>query len=706
MTEPLVGTTLDRDGSASHSGFIDIIDLLRGVRGWAVNLADPQDPVLLQLCIGHQIAAETLASGERSDISDKLGMPALAAFTFGPEAMVALHEFLNDPDDVLSVRVAATGHHLSTAEKRPSAGDILAWLRARAVPETAASTQAELSALLESLQAGAAAIGRVALRPLPESLQGYLESVAVEASGQVWFMGWMKRGHVQEFSAVVEERGKYPAAVAVVSYAREDLPAEACGVIGLIASAWRPSSASHGINLFFGANGRFHLRSHDPLRILTAGELMSEYEGIRDRCFGDGRATTLQRMLTATENWLPTRNAGQWYGTETSIDRVLLVPGLGCLVEGWVVSPMKRIETLRLRVGASVMSAHPDNLYWKPRLDLLEAFPGSERMVRRAGFVGLFTGDAEPEDFADPMLKIVFHGGESANWSVPPRAFRRLGHSASVEDALMFFPALQDEAFFPAFAQAAIRAERGAMNPIVTISLARSRRAVVVVLPEDRCDTFLLFEEVAQQCRTGGGIEALTFIAAARSNRSDALWLFREFQATQGNPRGIACSLLVIDDASQAFDLLPEILRQIGASRFLFIGAGVFLTEAGWKQAQEALAPGNTDLVFFGIEAEAHERRDAAGGATARCFAWSSGNFARWSLAAPAFMGGFYKDNALLLSGASQVVHTDAARATRGQSMTRIREAVNESVYAGARPASPGHFPRLRSPATSLAGAA
>ena len=684
----LVGTELDSSGLASHGGFVDLIDSARGVRGWAVNLIDPLDPVRLQLCIGGQVVAETLASGERADISAKLGRPARAGFAFDAAVMAMLPDFLDDTDDVLTVRVAETGQHLSSAERPPTAGEILARLRAEAVPETRSST-ADMEYLLDELQAGAAPLTELGLRPLPENQQGYIETIATDSAGQVWFMGWMKRGHVQEFSAVVVDRRKYPAAVAVMSYLRDDLPPDCCGVVGLISSPWRPTSASHDLHLFFGSNGRFHLRSHDPLRIVTSSELVAEYEGVRERCLGDGRSIALQRMLTALENWLPTRSAGQWYATETSIDRVLLVPGLGCLVEGWVISPMKRIEALRLRVGASVMSAHPDSLYWKPRRDLLGAFPGGERMVERAGFVGLFAGDAEPEDFADPVLKVIFQGGSSANWTVAAKAFRRLGHSASVEDALLFFPALQEEVFFPRFAAASIRAERGAMNPPVPISVTRSRRAMVFVLPEDRSDTFLLFEEVAQQCRkqaakSGNQVEALAFIAASRSNRSDALWLFREFQTAYGLPRDIACSLLVIDDVAQAFDLLPDILRELGANRFFFAGNSVFLNDTGWERVHQALAQGASDLVFFGLETDAFERRSSGGGVSARCFAWSAGPFARWSLTAPAFMGGFYQDNALRQTAAAQTVHHDAARATRTPIPTRIQEAVNASVYASA----------------------
>ncbi len=680
----VVGTELDRSGHTSHSGFIDLIDTRTGVRGWAVNLADPTEPVRLQLCIGGRTVAETLATGERPDISAGLGVKAQAAFHFDAAAMQALGDFIDDPGDVLSVRLAATGQYLSYKNRPVTGADILAHAAPEAPPPSARHGSAELHLLLDELQAHAGSLTTQALRPLPEALQGYIETVALTSSGQVWFMGWMQRGHLQEFSAVVVEQRKYPAAVAVMSYLRDDLPAEACGVVGVIATSWRPNSASRDVHLFFGGDGRYFMKSHDPLRLLPSGELAAEYEGVRDRCLGDGRAIALQRALASLESWQPSRTETQWFGTETSIDRVLVVPGLGCFVEGWVISPIKRVETLRLRVGAAILSAHPDSLYWKPRRDLLAAFPGSERLAERAGFVGLFTGEAEPDDFADPVLKVVFEGGSSANWPVAARAFRRLGHSASVEDALMFFPALQEETFFPRFALAAIEAERGAMAAPVPITVARSRRAMVWVLPEDRCDLFLLFEDIAQQVRGGMPMEALAFVAAARSNRSDALWLFREFQAAYGTPRNIACSLLVIDDAAQGFSLLPDILREIGASRFFFAGHGTFLTGQGWAQVGQALASSTAELVFFGLETEEFERRDPGEEVSARCFAWSAGAFARWALSAPAFMGGFYRDNALGRAGGLRTVHGNAARSTRARLPTRTEEAVNAAVYASA----------------------
>jgi hypothetical protein len=654
-----------------------MIDCLQGVRGWALDLATLESPARVQLMAGNLLVAEVTPDIARHDISATLGVEVAPGFVFDAALLARATELAEATDDVLSVRIAGTELLLGMSGTAPTINDVIQQLRRLNAPLPDRSNIPDLELLLDDLRADSAVLVDQPLRPLPENLQGYVEALAIDASGQVWMIGWMRRGHLTEFAAVISERRKSPAAIALMTYTRDDLPSDACGVIGLISSAWRPSSATSEFYIFFGGGARFHLRNHTPVRLITTAELASEYENVRERSLGEGRSIALQRMLTGLQSWLPTRSTGQAYATETSIDRVLLAPGLGCLVEGWVISPMKRVEGLRLRIGGAVMTAVAEATYWKPRPDLLAAFPGSDALVQRAGFVALFAGEAEPEDFADPILKVVFQGGATANWAIAPKVFRRLGHSARLEDALLFFPSLQEEAFFPGFADAAIKAERGAINPPVPLAVTQTRRVLIQVLPEDRCDLFLLFEELAHHCRAQGGIEGVAFIAAARSHRSDALWLFREFQASQGVP----ASLLVIDDSAHAFTLLPDILREIGANRFVFIGPGIFLTESGWRHARQVLRAPGPDLVFFGLEPDNFEQHQAADSVTARCFAWTTGHFVRWSLRASPFLGGFHRENGLFRSNVAHVVHHGAARTSRTVLPTRIQDAVNSAVY-------------------------
>ena len=234
------------------------------------------------------------------------------------------------------------------------------------------------------------------------------------------------------------------------------------------------------------------------------------------------------------------------------------------------------------------MALQPHTLTWKPRPDLVDAYPASEAMASRAGFVGLFESDQEPGDYAEPLLKIVFEGGASVNWRVPPKVFRKLGQSARLEDARSFFPALEEEPFFPAFAHAAARAGRALIAPAVPVQVAAAPAALVFVLPRERCDMFLVFESVARHCRMPGSPPGVVFLAPAGDGRSDAMWLFREF--VRDLP-GTAGSLMTIGEPAHGLTLLADILAMVGASRFAFIADGVFLTEAGWEGG--AHAPGD-----------------------------------------------------------------------------------------------------------------
>ncbi len=677
MSGITVSTSLEAGEPTPYRGHVDVMDCLRGVRGWAIDLTNPGKRLRVELLAGETAVAEILTNQPREDISQAVGQDVSPGFIFQPDILALLADHPDNPEDLVTVRIAGADCTLGSEGPAPSVGAMIAALERVSEPSPPTAHIADFDLMLDELRAAAEPLASEGLSPAPDTNQGFIETIAVDNAGQVWIVGWMRRGHLQEFSAVISDRRKTPAAVALMTYVRDDLPPHACGIIGLISSAWRPTSATTAFYLFFGGGGRFHLESNNPLRILSAAELATEYGAIRDRLLGDGRFGALHRRLGALETWNPTKAGSQTYATETSIDRVLVVPGLGCLVEGWVISPMKRVAGLRLRLGGAIMTAQTEALYWKPRLDLLEGYPGTEALVSRAGFVGLFAGEAEPDDIADPIFKVIFEGGASANWKIPGTVFRRLGHSASILDALRFFPALLEESFFPGFAAAAIQAQRGEMTPPVKLSIAPSRRALVLVLPEERCDLFLAFEDLAQQCRAGAAPEGAVFVASAKANRSDALWLFREFQAAHG----IKCSLLVIDEANQAFAQLPAILRDVGAHRFVFLGAGVFLTDSGWRQTRDYLRGASPELMLLGLAPDAFEHRDPGAAVSARCFGWTTTHFSKWSAQALPFLGGYHRDNGLFKSGAPHVVHHEAARSTRTLLATRIEEAVNATVY-------------------------
>jgi hypothetical protein len=316
------------------------------------------------------------------------------------------------------------------------------------------------------------------------------------------------------------------------------------------------------------------------------------------------------------------------------------------------------------------MALQPHTLTWKPRPDLVAAYPASEAMASRAGFVGLFENADEPADYAEPLLKIVFEGGASVNWRIPPKVFRRLGQSARLEDATSFFPALEEEPFFPAFAQAATAAERALVAPAVPVQVAPAEAALVVVLPRERCDMFLAFESVARHCRVAGPAHGVVFLASAGGARSDAMWLFRDFAR---DLPGTAATLMTIGEQAHALALLPDILAMVGARRFALVAEGVFLTQKGWADLRTRLETDPLHPVFFG---------DVGGDLGARCFAWSTAPLARWSAEAVSYLGGYHGDNGMA-RGQEAITVPGAAWSSRPSMRGGLQLSVNLVLAGG-----------------------
>jgi hypothetical protein len=377
----------------------------------------------------------------------------------------------------------------------------------------------------------------------------------------------------------------------------------------------------------------------------------------------------------SADDWRP----GQTHGIETSVDRILVVPGLGCMVEGWVLSPRKPVAGFALRIGGRVLMARADAMFRKPRADLLAAFPDAGPMLPSAGFVALFAGDMEPPDHGAPMLRVMLEGGATADFFLPGSLPRLLGHTAAAADALQFFPALAAETFFADFATAVVAAQRAALVAPVPLRLVQTPRSLIVVLPEERSDLFLAFETIAAACREDL-VDGLTMVAVTDANRADAPWLLDDLLASHPVP----ASLLTVRHAGDAFLLLPEILRMVGAKRFCYVAAGLFPGLAALRVAAGYLRGAAKAPMFLGPQPDPFAQPDRQAFPSSRCFAWNAAAFLRWSASATDFLGGHYRDNLLARGVGGALLHPDIVAASRSLTPPPIEQAVNAALYAAA----------------------
>jgi hypothetical protein len=675
---------------ANYRGYIDLVDPIVGLQGWVVNIADPTGPIRLELTAGATVLAECDVNQPRDDVARRYGCPgASPGFCFPPNALTSAGEFgLKDGDQRIAVRIAGTGFLLPCASQLPAAADLIALAQRNAggedvlstVHDTPAPVPQDIAAAMQTLKARAVPLGELALRPISENQRGTIEAISLDPAGTVWIAGWMRKGHPLEFPAVVADRQKYPAAVFLTCHERADLPDDSVGLFGAVKSEWRPAPGRRDVFLFFDKDGRFYLRAANPLRMATGEELLEFFERIKPSCYGR-RTHALQRMLAATHSWLPgtTRVAG--FTVEAWVDHAVVLPGFGCFVEGWVLSPVKRVAQLLLRIGSIVLPCDPASLYFRPRGDLDSAYPNHTALTRQAGFVATFLGSVPTEELVDPVLKIVFADGTSSNHAIEPKVIRRLGYSATLDDLLSFYPSIHAERFFPTFSEAVRDEAKAVVGQVFPFSVATAPRAVVLAVPEDRGDAFLLLDEAERWLSDSEPTLGLVLVAARGGLRSEIVAMFDGLGSTGVHP----CSLFFVDEIETTLYLLPTILGMVEARSFVFVAAGVFLTEAGWRTALNDVTDADAPLEFYEIEDPAGECKLNCERGTAECFGWSTRALSTWVMDLPMFVGGIASAAPSDLTSEERLIKA-AARRSRPR-MSRVlaaridRQQASERVF-------------------------
>lgn len=616
---------------ASIAGHIDEISRDTGIKGWALDLNHPDTPVHIELVAGDIVINTFQPQRDREDINQMVGRSAPSQFHFAPEEFDLLLPFVETHGDVpISLRVRETGFLLPHYTNLPTLRQL-------------AKEPSQVRALLGPLRDEAVHLLEQPIEPGAGTLWGHIEIFAPDAGGLVWVSGWMHKGPPVEFGALIvdPERDRTTAALALATFERDDLPSDAYGVIGIMSTDWPPRQQPDDIYFYFGRRAELYLRPAANVRIMTEAEFLNHFEHIRDRVSGR-HLPTLQQVFTSPHVWALSTERSVGFLLHSAVDRLVLVPGYGCLMEGWVMSPVKPVSRIALRFGDTVLACDPLSLHWKPRHDLMSSFPAFPALAARAGYVASFFGNIPDAYPSDPIMKIIFEDGTSANYVVPRSVISRLGHSATLGDAQALFPAIEHEPFFPDFAAALRRTAKTMAGEVVSLLPGKTERAAIFAISPETCDAFYLFDMLRRHLQQGEMPPGLVFVAQRSTARSHAIYLFREFVRTSS----IQASLILIDSIEYAFYALPQILRLSGARRFVFVGPGVILNDTGWQALLDNLQPEATGLRFLEIDQDGPEP-PAEEAPSAACFAWDMGPFLGWAARSSGYVGGFWHDNGL-----------------------------------------------------------
>lgn len=665
-------------------GRIERLEAGHGVSGWVLSVDAPEAATDLELTVGEDAFALG-ATGLAHPPSDlRLGRTTQAAFRFGPEVFARLARLSPRRAALrVGVRVAGTDVRLMPPGGRdPTVGELVAAWRTRLVAGLAAGTAGEtrgdrMLRRLAGLRAEAVALRDRPLQPISDNDVGQIDALHVGTDGQVWFVGWMKRGADIDFPAVVADRDKLPAGGAVFRYERPDLNSTCVGVVGLLDTGWQPPPTLRDGFVYLGAGAQFHLRYGAYTRVLKADAFAAAFAQAQALSIG-GHAEALAAVLHAGGNWMAGNAAAAGMAAEGGIDKLLMVPGFGCFADGWAVSPAKRIETFQMRIGDCVLAADEASTGFRPRPDLASVFGGGGTTAR-AGFSTVLRG-ALPQDAAGaPLLRIVHDDGTGAVLRIEPKLLRRLDPVADGEELLTLFPAIRFEPFWDAFLAAQRRNLRQAVREPAKLRAVPCERLVVVRLPGEAGNLNLVFDRLARHLPELGPGAGVCIVADQGRGRAEALMRFEELRAATDAP----LSMVAVAHGHDALSELPFVLQALSPERFVHVGRGLVLNAAGWRAAAASLLRRGHGLDRFEVldDAGRPDRVDGAYGAG--CFGWSTAAFLAHAADAPALTRGLYGDSGLPVSPARDRARRACALRIERAAVSRLADMIDADLLAG-----------------------
>jgi hypothetical protein len=664
---PLDSATRSAD-AATLRGEVEVCGA-NGISGWALDLADLERSLTVQLLIEDTVIAECATGIRRGDIDEIMPDDAAAGFLFPPAALATLKRLAARCGDAeISLRIAGDDVLLPFAQ---APAPLVAAFGAPAAP--AAAPPLDLAARLEEWHAQARGQLDQPIVPPPDCLTGLIEVTAVGDDGLVWIGGWMQRQDATGAPVVLVDKQTIAAGLALAFYERDDVDPDCHGFIGVLRTAWRPRRMSDPY-LYLGEEIQAELRCITPLRLITVPEFFDFFETRREACH-TGHAAAFATLGQAKIDQWALDPPGAAVTARAALDIVLALPGFGCIATGWAISLLQPVETFLLKLGDHVLRCDPDTLYFKARPDVAGVFPGCEGLLPRAGFTAVFRGDLALDNLGQPLLKLVFADGTFSNQPVDPRALRQLGRAVPLEAALDLYPSLMSEAFFPAFAAAVRRQARDGHGGCRPHTVNPARRVVVLAAPDDRSALFLLFEALGQHARLGDGT-GFAVIAGTGEARSIAVALFAGLQRNTPAP----CSLFFVDDPEESLAALPDVLAALGARNFVYVGPDVVLTPAGWRAAAQSLTDAAAALSYFEIADPALPA--SPGRVTAACFGWTRIALTAWALGAPDHIGACHDESPLPAAGPETTIHPGAAWFSRLPVVTPLIAAINAAADA------------------------
>ncbi len=447
-----------------------------------------------------------------------------------------------------------------------------------------------------------------------EDLAGFVESVAVDELGRCWIVGWLQGNIPDESGIHLVDGQKFIGAVAFTRFSRDDVPEGATGVVGLLAGDWRPTALTEQIFLVLEAVAPRYMRGLAPLVVVPIAQVAGAIEQARLDARG-GHFGALAGLLTDQETWIP--GLARAVGRHTSIgfDSIIMLPRFGCVIEGWVVSPVERVSDFALRVGDVIRRCDMRATFRKARHDLSTAFPNHIGLLHESGFVAFFSFLGELSLSGMATLKLEYESGASTNHVLPDQEVLWLQRGVGEEQLLHCYPHLEHETFFPDLVAARRECARVERPLPRTMAAHRCDKLLVRAVGPSLSDVYRAIDELTEHGAWLAQQGWHVAILGQDEARHHLLSLSNELPEL-----GLPAISLFLQGGSATVDDAAFVLRETGCETFLFAQPEARLT----RQAMSACLDPSEDASLGAMS-------EGAEGLPPALFGWKSDAFQRFS---------------------------------------------------------------------------
>jgi hypothetical protein len=683
----LAATDLSESVAARWRGYVDRWDPEIGMYGWALAYDALLNPVRIELLVGNT-AIDSVETGEaRQDVDEVLGVRTRAGFRFGPELYARLARLKPDRRHLrVNVRIANTRVILPQPDRPPTVGELVASWRAAVLQrlqerDPVVTREERLMARLALLREQAEGFRELPLHPIADNEIGQIETMHLASGGFLWITGWVAKETPAELAAMLVDRQKYAAGAALLKYERQDLSSRYAAFVGVLQTGWAPPAMVKEFFIYCGEDAGSQLRADASTRLIGLEEFLAMYRQA-EASTTDGSADVLGSILTSNSSWIPGNAEASGIAAAASIDRLLMLPGFGCIAEGWAVSPARRVATFQMKVGDCVLVADETCTYFRARPDLSSVFGGGASIVSRAGFVTVLRGAITEGASGAPLLRVIHEDGTAFVQRLEPKLLHQLDCISDSKEVLRLFPSFRHERFYPALLAALRRQLCARVRPAVAFCAAQASRVIVMRLPTQKSNQRLCFDQIVRRNQPEEAATGVCLIADRGEGLTEAKLLFEELCSAVSRP----LSLFFVEDATDGFNALPFVLSQLQADRFVYVDAGVMLTTRGWSQAVRALAGHGHGVSFFEIVDDSGEPDRINGSLSAACFGWTSAALYGWVPSAPRFLRGVFGTNGLPEPRADHQVMAAAAIRIEHRESSRFADMIDEDLFAWRAP--------------------